>query len=74
MDYKIIKTDEINDKILNQFKSKFFELNDTVIELNLEEKDAIEKNENVLHGNWFVVNGNSVDYRNNANDPNGIVI
>lgn len=66
----MIRTDVLNDKVLNQFKSKFFELNDLVVELKLPDKKLSEEKEHILHGNWFVVNGNSVDYRNNDNNSN----
>lgn len=71
LSYQIIKTDDLNDKVLNQFKSKFFELNDPIVELKLREKKLPEEKEHILHGNWFVVNGSSADYRNNENNSNG---
>lgn len=71
MDYQCIKTDDINDKVLNQFRSKFFELKDHFVELRLSEKILSEKKENFLHGKWFVVTGSSVDYRKNDNNYNG---
>ncbi|CAF0928055.1 unnamed protein product, partial [Brachionus calyciflorus] len=68
--YQAIKTDNLNDKVLNQFKSKFYELKDPILDLKLpgDNNDESRIHKNSLHANWFVINGNSFDYR--TSNPN----
>ena len=68
-EYSIINSNDIDDKLLNQFKSNFYELKDEIIELKLpnehgsmrllEDFCSSEKS-NKLYGSWIIVNGNFV--------------
>ena len=66
-EYNIINTDEINDKLLNHFKTTLYELKEDVVELKLtneEENDeiclALKSENSELYGNWIIVNGNCI--------------
>ncbi len=65
-EYNTFRTDDMNDEVLNQFKTDLYELKDNNVELNLNDdglvKFAQSNNDqlNNLYGNWVIVNGNSI--------------
>lgn len=70
--FNTVNTDDLNDKVLNHFKTKLFELNDEIIDLKLQDDEETLNNDKTdiekLHGNWLIVNGNQI--KSNKQSPN----
>jgi len=61
--YKKIKFHETNDRILSQFKTNFYEVNDELVELKLSKMTLVNENNqnNGLVGKWLISNGHILD-------------
>ena len=77
--YNILNSNDFDDKILKNFKTNFFELDNDFVQLNLPDDNAQNLNNIVdnescyksIHGKWIVVNGNNVKYESKSALDNG---